>query len=305
MQRELGSHDREFGGAVGRLLAGFRLLLPRIGNRILMKLRLSCLVALLASLSFSQGQVLFSSGFDTDLGFGSELNSADNEVTFGYDYSADGIAAAPNGVGTVGLKLRSNISGGAATGVAVHATNASFTGQYRASFDIYTSNVANGSTEFIGGGVGFSVGAGYLDGAVMIGSTDGDTARAVRFYADGVEDTGLALNNTDALPSSVIPGAGGNAAGTLSFAWHTMDIVADTDAMTARFLLNGSEFGMVSGVDVSGGVSLVYADLFSSIATPTDGAFGLVDNLTVTQIPEPSSVALLMLGIGLFVRRRR
>lgn len=286
-------------------MARIRLLSLIMGKSIHMKLGLSLSALLLASISLSQGQVLFSSSFDTDLGFGSELNSADNEVTFGYDYSADGIEAAPSGVGTVGLKLRSNISGGAPTGVAVHATSASFTGQYRASFDIYTSNVVNGSTEFIGGGVGFSVGSGYLDGAVMIGSTDGDTSSAFRFYADGVQDTGLSLNNTDAIPASAIPGAGGNAVGTLSFAWHQMEIVADTDAMSARFLINGTEFGTVSGVDVSGGVSLVYADLFSSVATPTDGAFGLVDNLVVTQIPEPNSAALLLLGLGFVARRQR
>ena len=84
-----------------------------------------------------------------------------------------------------------------------------------------------------------------------------------------------------------------------------MDVIADTDAMTARFLIDGTEFGMISGVDVSGGVSLVYADLFSSLATPGEGAFGLVDNLTVSQIPEPSSAALLLLGAGLVARRRR
>ncbi len=270
-----------------------------------MKLRMSLSLALVVSLSSSQASTLFSSGFDTDLGFGSEASSPDHEVTFGYDYSADGIGAAPSGVGTIGLKLRSNIADGVGNGVAVYATNASFTGRYQTSFDFYTNNVANGSTEFVGSGVGFSVGSGYLDGAVMIGTTDGDSARDFRFYSDGVEDTGIALNNTDALPTAALPGAGGNAAGTLSFAWHSMDVIADTDAMTARFLIDGTEFGMISGVDVSGGVSLVYADLFSSLATPGEGAFGLVDNLTVSQIPEPSSAALLLLGAGLVARRRR
>ena len=254
----------------------------------------------------AHGTTLFSSGFDTDLGFASEASTADHSVEYGYDYSANGIPSAPNGSGTIGLKIRSNIADNAANGVAVYTTSGSFTGQYRVSFDLFISNAASGTTEFIGGGVGFSAGSGFLDGAVLIGSSDGDSGRDFRYYSDGTEDMGMALNNTDDTPTNAFPGAGGNAPGTLAFTWHTMEIDADTDAQTASFRIDGNDFGTISGVDVSGGVSLVYADLFSSLANPSEDAFGVYDNLVVTQIPEPSSAVLLLGGfLALCVRRRR
>ncbi|MGY8688253.1 MAG: hypothetical protein ACKVHP_11030, partial [Verrucomicrobiales bacterium] len=92
---------------------------------------LAFLTALTVPLTSVQAMTLFSSGFDTDLGFSSEASSADHEVTFGYDYSANGIPAAPNGSDTIGLKARSNIADAAGNGVAVYASSASFTGQYQ------------------------------------------------------------------------------------------------------------------------------------------------------------------------------
>ena len=89
-----------------RLRAGNRLL-PAIQRKCIdMKLRMSLSLALVVSLSSSQASTLFSSGFDTDLGFGSEASSPDHEVTFGYDYSADGIGAARMVLATVWLSTR-------------------------------------------------------------------------------------------------------------------------------------------------------------------------------------------------------
>ncbi len=267
---------------------------------------LSTLAAIMLAASSATGTTLFQSGLDTDLGFADVATSADHSIDFGYDYSAAGIAAPPGGSDTVGLRIAANISGPVATGVAVYSNSASYTGQYQVSFDFYISNAAsNGTTEFIGGGVGFSVGQGYLDGAVLIGDSDGDSARDFRFYLDEAEQVGLGLNNSDPNLMAAFPGQNGNADGTLGFGWHKMTIDADTDAMSASFDIDGYDFGTLSGVDVGGGFSLVYADLFNSVADPFGDAFGIFDNVTVVAIPEPSATLLLVGGAFLLGFRRR
>jgi hypothetical protein len=55
-----------------------------------------------------------------------------------------------------------------------------------------------------------------------------------------------------------------------------------------------------------GNISLVYADWFTSLASPADSTFGLIDNVVVNAIPEPTTTALVMIGgAGLLFRSRR
>ncbi len=47
---------------------------------------------------------------------------------------------------------------------------------------------------------------------------------------------------------------------------------------------------------MTGGVGVIYADLFSSVSDNPELSFGLFDNFVVTQVPEPGGVLLLLLG---------
>ena len=89
-------------------------------------------------------------------------SSGDTAVTFGYDYSADGIPAAPNSDGsTIGIKLEANIA--APTGaeaVSISPAGGNFTGDYQVKFDMWINangpfpGGGGGSTEFFTAGVG-------------------------------------------------------------------------------------------------------------------------------------------------------
>ncbi|MEC8972637.1 MAG: hypothetical protein VX509_01890, partial [Verrucomicrobiota bacterium] len=89
-------------------------------------------------------------------------SSADTAVTFGYDYSADGIPAAPNSDGsTFGVKFEANIA--APTGaeaVSISPVGLDLKGDYEVRFDMWINangpfpGGGGGSTEFFTAGVG-------------------------------------------------------------------------------------------------------------------------------------------------------
>jgi hypothetical protein len=61
-----------------------------------------------------------------------------------------------------------------------------------------------------------------------------------------------------------------------------------------------------NGATTDGNISIFYADFFTSIASPAGSTFGLVDNVIVTAIPEPSVGVLTLFGVGLtWLSRRR
>lgn len=114
------------------------------------------LSALLAA-GFAQADVLFSDGFDSDSSAGWSVftSQADTAATFGYDYSADGIPAAPNSAGTtLGVKFTANMVGpagaGNAAGVSMSPKALTLSGDYVVRFDLWMN--VNGP--FPGGGVG-------------------------------------------------------------------------------------------------------------------------------------------------------
>jgi hypothetical protein len=83
-------------------------------------------VALVAPNSF--GQILFSDNFNTDssaswtVNVAPAANASLQSAQFAFDYSAFGIPAAPGSADTLGLRLRANIPGGAASPVTTRPT---------------------------------------------------------------------------------------------------------------------------------------------------------------------------------------
>ncbi|MGK0189054.1 MAG: hypothetical protein ACI9R3_004871 [Verrucomicrobiales bacterium] len=298
--------------------------------------------AALAALSVTTGLLLptahaglvFADDLSTDTNW-TVLGDADTAATFGYDYSANGIPSAPNGTGTVGLKLEANIAGAAAAGVAaVRSTGISGT-PYRVSFDVW-SNYAlagSGTTEFAGGGVGHDGATLGSNGASLLITGDGGSSRDYRLYKDSNEqfiaslqyNASFATNNgSEPLIAAAIVGTAAPAGqaqvgtpsdGAAAFQWITMHIDVDPTAGQSKFTLladgNTLEIGTLDSsvgdaVNMDGSVSLVYADLFSSLADTPGLQFGVFDNVSVESVPEPTSAMLLsMCGLGFFFRRRR
>lgn len=107
---------------------------------------------------------IFEDSFDADTASNWIVNrsSADNNVTFAYDYSTLGIPSAPHsGGGTrLGLRMQSNLSQGIVSAVSLSPRGQDFSGDYRLRFDMWI-NVngpfpagGGGSTEFLVAGIG-------------------------------------------------------------------------------------------------------------------------------------------------------
>jgi hypothetical protein len=144
---------------------------------------------------------VFQDDFDSTAGSGWTVNrsSTDTLATFGYDYAADGIVAAPHSTGgtTRGVKLEVNRSAGAAAALSLSPAGRSFSGDYRLRFDAWI-NVNGplpgggvGSTEFLTAGVGTTGDRVQRDGA-------GSTADGIWVACDGdggVSDTTSSLGD--------------------------------------------------------------------------------------------------------------
>ncbi len=272
---------------------------------------------------------LLESGFDSGADF-TVVGDADTDAMFGFDYSALGIPAAPNGSDTVGLRLASNITAGTPAAISV-GTNAQFTGAFQAKFDFWLNyHTSGGTTEFGGGGVGFSTAGSPLNGLQFVADTDGDSTSDYLLVQDGNNvDFGTGAYSVFSLNNSVAENADLQAAfpatappekqnadfgqvlapsqaGSLGFNWHTMTIDVDGSG-GAKFTVDGTEFGSLSGV-TDGSVAVTHWDSFGSVAGNADLAFGVYDNLVISgeAIPEPSSTLLMGLaGLFLIGRRRR
>ncbi|QDU34848.1 PEP-CTERM motif protein [Poriferisphaera corsica] len=152
------------------------------------------LAATLAFAGSASAAVLFESDLSSaEASKFAVAGTADSAAQFGFDYSALGIEAAPNGSGdTVGLRLAANMSAGAAHEVAV-VTNQSFSGKYIVKFDAW-ANVngpfpggGGGSTEFFGGVVGHDGVTAGRNGAGLLITGDAGSARDIRGYKDAGE----------------------------------------------------------------------------------------------------------------------
>ncbi len=235
----------------------------------------------------------------------------DYQATWNYDYSTDGIPEAPNSQGgddaTRGLKLEANLANGAVSFFTAYPIGQNFVGSYQLRFDAWMNYGSTGTTEFLGGGIGYNgLDADLTSGAQAIATSDGGSSNDWRAFDDG---TYFPLGNGSAEPYvSFLPSVNGSVAGSPGLQWITWEfnvVGGDVSIFIEKPDLSRLEltsFTPASSMD--GNISLFYADFFTSIGDA--GAFGIVDAVVVNAIPEPSSAALVLLGAaGLWLRARR
>lgn len=285
------------------------------------------------SLNDLNGQVIYTSELDSDTGW-TIVADADTAYEFGFDYSTFGIPANPNSSATTttGLKMSANIADGAAAAISASPDGVSVSGDYQLKTDFWLNfNTSGGTTEFIGGYVGHDTSVSPLNGVGILGDSDGDSGADYRIYSDAGVAAGAtqvaARNNSDAdvaaaFPGQEVPAAQGDATlfdpanviitaddGTLGFGWHTLtiDVAGGNADVSIDGFLMGSVDATADTAALEGGVALAFADLFNSVSTKPAFSFGVFDNVTVTQVPEPNGFLMATFGlmfIGVMRRRR-
>jgi len=265
--------------------------------------------------------------------------SADTAVTFAFDYSALGIPSAPNSGGsTLGLKLEANIADpAAAEAISLSPLGGSFSGDFSVRYDLWInyngplSPGGTGSTQFPTSGVGTSGGqvqwggtGSAADGVWFAVSGDGGAAQDFRAYvataqqadASGVYAAGVTLSprdNGNPYYATTFPGGlsapaaqiasypqqtNTTAVGTIGFAWRDVEITRVGDVIT--WSIDGLLIATVTNALAADNIFLGYWDPFTSVSTGPDVQFGLVDNLRIEVVPEPSTMVLGLLGLAGF-----
>lgn len=311
------------------------------------ELKLATLLLIISGRGVGHSQVLFASNLDSSTGWTTVQEAAPSSAaTFGYNYSAIGIPASPNGGGsTTGLRLAANSN--TTIQAITAATTANFSGNYRVKFDFWGNTVGplpgggTGSTEYVGGGVGFS-GTAPRAGASLLTTIEGgstidwrlDKGAAAQAIAGGPYNPAiLSRDGADPYFSAAFIGqsppapqtalfpltqTGTIANGSTGFKWYTMQIDVDSIAGTAAFgiinptssvLTNIGTLTQTGGaVAVTGSGSLTLLDGFTSVSNANltdDLVFAIYDNYSVTQVPEPTGMMLLGLSCLAMTRRRR
>ncbi len=284
-------------------------------------------------ISSIHAQIIFTSELDSDAGW-TIVADDDTSYEFGFDYSEFGIPANPNSsaASTTGLRMSANITSGVASAIAASPDGVSVSGDYQLTTGFWLNfNTSGGTTEYIGAYVGYDTSASPLNGVGILGDSDGDSGSDYRIYNDAGEVPSAvqvaARNNSEAEISAAFPGqttpeAQGDAAlfdptnvivtapdGTLGFGWHTLTI--DVSGGNADLSIDGFLMGSVDAsadpAALEGGISLAFADLFTSVSTKPEFSFGVFDNVTVSQVPEPNGFLMSIVGlmfIGITRRRR-
>ncbi len=248
--------------------------------------------------------VLFAEGFDTDVSgawnlvFSSGNGFDDFRAQFGYDYSFDGVAAAPNSPGgsTTGLKVTVNKDEPSASGAAalnLYLKDRVFSGNYAVRFNMYLTfdSFAAGTTEHSifgvnhGGSAVNRHGTPGGDGLWFAVESDGSGSGGRSYVLYESADPAVAPTFV-ARPASELAGifrtppyaANGAAAG----AWVDVEIRQQNRMLT--LLINGATIltkenvGSVS----SGTLMLGHMDTFASIGAEAN--FTIFDNLQVVDL---------------------
>ena len=289
-----------------------------------MKTKLSILVAVLCVPGIASGQI-FWSDMDDGTDWTVNVSSGDTTWEFGWDFTSMGIPPSPTG-STTGLRMAANMEyPSSAEKVVATPTDLTIGGRYTIDFDFW-GNVngplpggGSGSTEFVGGGIGYDGTTPDRNGAMLIITGEGGSSRDWRLYkntgeqfvASGQYDVDT-NNNWGADLSAYFPPqsppqyqqdnypqqTGETSPGCGGFTWHHMTITVDSDAIgigytedpgIANFTVDGLSIGTVDNsnggtvVAMTGNVQVMYADLFSSVSDNADLSFGVIDNFVVTR----------------------
>lgn len=198
----------------------------------------------------------------------------------------------------------------------------------------------SGSTHITGAGIGTAgasvqIAGGTVDSVFFGASGDGGSSVDYRAYSPSTQSgyadasgvfaagtTGSPRNNTN----PYYAGFGGasapaeqlslypqqtevTAAGAQGFAWR--DVVIERNGDIVQWSVDGTLLATVDATGVSlGGGSILFNQFDINATASLDAAsvalqFGLIDNIRITAIPEPSVLALGGVGLALFALRRR
>lgn len=198
-----------------------------------------------------------------------------------------------------------------------------------------------GSTQVTGAGIGTAgtspqIAGGTIDSVNFGATADGGSSVDFRAYSPGsqtgyTEASGVfaagtqagARNSSDpyylSLGGNTVPAeqtalfpeqTGTTGAGAPGFKWH--DSVITKNGSTVTWSLDGI---LIATVDLGaagtlGGGNILFSqyDINASVSTDTNSpftSFGLVDNVRVTVVPEPTTGVLALLGLGALAIRRR
>lgn len=201
----------------------------------------------------------------------------------------------------------------------------------------------SGSTQLGGGGIGTSGTVaqwpgGAQDGIWFAATTDGNSSADWRAYSPSALTGYTAVTGVYAAGTGTSPdarnqshphyaGFGGVAApgdqltlfpqqtgntlvGSAGWAWHEVSVLksGSTVTWTVDGLLIATVNAADDSVDTGNNILLMYSDTnATSSSDPNDVhlLFGLFDNVKVTLVPEPSSLALVGLGALALLGRRR
>jgi hypothetical protein len=201
----------------------------------------------------------------------------------------------------------------------------------------------NGSTQMTGAGIGTtgtqSINHGTPNGAVWFAATgdggNGDTPGDYRAYVNGAVlaansgayYAGTAANSRNDL-NSYYAGLGGVSApaaqvalypqqsgtintGAAGMQWHEVTLTKTNGFL--NWNISGRDIALVdlTGLTLSTNIALIHSDINTGISSDANRealAFGLIDNVVVTIVPEPTTATLAGLGLVALVgaiRRRR
>jgi hypothetical protein len=246
---------------------------------------------------------------------------------------------------TRGVKFTANNGDATAAAAAINIspTGQSFSGDYKLRF--YSWLNANGpfpgggtgSTEFVTGGVGTTgtsvqKSSGAASGAWFAGDNEGQSGIDYRAYLnaslEGPTSTVYAApdsgtinrrNANNPYYHTTFPGGqtapasqqaahpqqtGALKAGTLGFAWRLHEI--DKIGSSVTWTIDGLKIAEFPNATLTGSnVFVGHWDVFASITDNPALSFGIIDSLVVTQIPEPSTMALGALALTMLVAARK